>query len=762
MFLDVYIYNGIGNINHPGTSIQSHTARAGEPGAILKDLIANISSGHRQHSSGGDEPEFRNRFISYDQNHAARVPQSAMAMPDRQTGQTRGGARKHQNQAEQEMNRFCGNSNGGMYMKKIFSLVMAGVLSIGLLGAPALAESKSAYKPNKNHPSVQGELVVALEKDPEGVKVKNLESHQKIKEKKNSLKKQGFDLADSIIDYDAFTVSSNKARIDFVQDAIDEMGYVYRVKFDMKKFDEAKAARELERVLKNSGFKIRYIQPNFISEAIGATTQAINSVQTWHYNMVKVPQAWTVTPGSSSVKVAVLDSGIDHNHQSLRNFVNTSLGRSFAGTSTTMDYHSHGTHVAGTIVSSGSVSGVMQNATLIPVKVLGDDGRGSNYGIAQGILYASEIGADVINMSLGGGPYDSTVKSACDTAVSRGTIIAAATGNEEASYISYPSAYPACIAVGSVDSTRARSWFSNYGTGLEIMAPGSDIYSTTPNNTYSYKSGTSMATPHIAGILGLMRSVNPNLSPAQARTILKDTAVPAGPANEYGAGIVDAYAAVVAAKGGVVTPVKTSYVTVSADKATYQRGESIRLTAKVTDQNNLPLSGAAVNFTFTMPSGETLTNTAATSSTGIAEWTLTSDSTVALGTYSVKADASLIGYSSSTASTTLRFVDSSTTQKTVTSISSDKYYYRRGETARITITVKDGNGAALPGATVLLTIRRSNGTTMNQMTTTNSSGIATLSMTSSSYTATGSYSITASSSLGGYTSSNASTSIYFY
>ncbi len=654
-------------------------------------------------------------------------------------------------------------------MKKILSFVLSLSVAVGLMSGTAMAAPKQ--EKNADHPAkhgyVQGELVLALEEDQTVLSSANKNPNKKLKEKKPSLKKLGFDIADSIVDYDSFEVTTSKANMEFTSQTIENMGYVYLVKYDMKKFDLAKAEKELEKILKGSGFKVKYVEPNLISEAIGATVQSVNPSQTWHYNLIKAPQAWNITTGSSAVKVAVLDTGIDHYHQSLRNFVNTSMGRSFVG-STTMDSFGHGTHVAGTIASYGSVSGVMQNATLIPVKVLGDDGRGSNYGIAQGILYASEIGADVINMSLGGGSFDSTVNNACETAVSRGTIVVAATGNDNYSSVSYPAAYDSVIAVGSVTSNGSRSWFSNYGTGIDVMAPGSDIYSTVPNNGYELMSGTSMATPHVAGLLGLMRSANRNLTPAQARSILRSTAMPAGSSNEYGYGIINAFAAVQAAQGGTTEPgtdpqpVYATSTTITADKSTYYPGESITLTAKVTDQNSRSLSGASVKFTFTLPDGYSLTYDAVTNTSGIATWVLTSDSTVALGTYTAKATAAKSGYTSSTDSTSLKFAENAVTKKTITSISTDRYYYSRGYTATASASVKDQNYQPLYGARVIFTVTRPNGTTYQQYAYTNSQGIATMSMYTNSYTATGYYKITADSTAYGYTGSYASTNIYIY
>lgn len=287
-------------------------------------------------------------------------------------------------------------------------------------------------------------------------------------------------------------------------DAVARMGHVYLVGYDTEQMNGKSAAEHLKKQLEGQGLKVKYVEPNQTLYAIGNyAAMATHPNQNWHYDMINVSKAWALNSGSYQTKMAVLDTGIDHNHESLRNLVDTSLGRNFTGGSSTdtMDRQSHGTHVAGTIASYNKISGVMEKATLIPVKVLGDDGSGSLYGIQQGVLYASSIGADVINMSLGGGGYSQAMNDACETAVSRGTVVVAATGNNGSSSISYPAAYASVIAVGSVDQYKQRSSFSQYGSGLDIMAPGSDIYSSTPNNRYATYSGTSMATPHLAGLL---------------------------------------------------------------------------------------------------------------------------------------------------------------------------------------------------------------------------------------------------------------------
>jgi len=530
----------------------------------------------------------------------------------------------------------------------IATMLMATLFAGAAFGSPVQGQSADF---------IEGQLVVSIAEQSDSY---SIQSTDDLLIHSASLAQSGFAVTDSLFGQDAGTFSVQSLDSDVKAAAIEKMGLVYLVEYSVNDYASIDSAKQaLKAKLESLGQQVRYISENRRMYALetaavqDVSVQAIHNNQRWHYDMIKVSQAWGITTGSSSVRIAVLDTGIDSNHPSLSNLVNTSLGRSFVD-STTLDRHGHGTHVAGTIASYGPVSGVMQNATLIPVKVLNDSGNGSMYGIQQGILHAANIRADVINMSLGGGGYDRGMDEAIQTAVSLGTIVVAATGNEGASSISYPAAYSGSIAVGSVTSSRTRSSFSNYGTGLDVMAPGSNIYSTSPNGQYRSMSGTSMATPHVAGVLGLMKSVNPSLTPAAARTILRNTAQPAGNANQYGYGIVDAHAAVLAA-GGTPQPDRVTTTTVQTDKAVYQRGDNINITARVTDQQGNALQGASVSFTLTRPNGTTVTGAAATNSSGVAAWSITSNAQTALGTYQISANTTLSGYQPSTANTTIQF-----------------------------------------------------------------------------------------------------------
>lgn len=537
---------------------------------------------------------------------------------------------------------------------KIF-ISMATAATLLTSSAFATVDYKSVIgnldNPANAYGNTTGELVISLKASPgqSGYELQGVTNQEK------TFKSLGIQVVDNLLEStlgSVGTYSTDPEISAFKNEAVQTVGNTYLVTYDGAKYGEVnEASLAISEELESQGYEVNYVEPNYVVQAFG-----MHPNQEWHYNMIKAPQAWTITKGSSDVKIAVLDTGIDNTHPNLANFVNMSLAKSFVG-GDTMDRQKHGTHVSGTIASYGSVSGVMQNASLIPVKVLGDDGRGSTYGIQQGVLYAASIKADVINMSLGGGSYSKGMFDACTTAVNAGVVVVAAAGNNGTGTVSYPAAYSNVIAVGAVDSNRQRADFSQYGTGLEVMAPGQGIYSTVPGGSYDTYDGTSMATPHVAGVAGLIRSVNKNLTSDQVRQILRDTAVNAGPANEYGYGLVDAYAAVQAAGGQIVTPPTSTktFTSIATEYNTYYRGETIHATVTVVDENNNALSGAAVALKFRKPNGSTTSYNGTTDGSGEVVFAIPSTYSFAYGTYTITATTSLAEYEGSTATKTIKF-----------------------------------------------------------------------------------------------------------
>ncbi|MFW5790567.1 MAG: S8 family peptidase [Bacillota bacterium] len=310
---------------------------------------------------------------------------------------------------------------------------------------------------------------------------------------------------------------------------------------------------------------IRSSQPNHIFTTQEYTVPNDDDFsKQWAASAIKLPQAWDQTTGSNNIRVAVLDTGIDYNHPELADFVDKNSSYNFIDDNdNVMDYHSHGTHVAGIISARGDnntgTTGVMWESELMAVKVLDDNGSGSEWSLAQGILYAAGLldnqprqTADIINLSLGmsdSNHIPKTLEKAIERAAAEGVIIIAASGNKGSSKVIYPAAFSDVIAVGALEENNSGApeiaSYSNYGPEIDVVAPGSLIYSTFADNKYGYMSGTSMATPHVSGLAGLMLSEG--IRASDIRSLLQDTAIKLGndDFNEsYGHGMIDTYKSV--------------------------------------------------------------------------------------------------------------------------------------------------------------------------------------------------------------------------
>lgn len=355
--------------------------------------------------------------------------------------------------------------------------------------------------------------------------------------------------------------------------------------------------------------RVEYVERNLMRQAYGAPVTPNDTYYSlqWHYPMLHLPEAWAITTGDAGTIVAVIDTG-ETNHPDL-------VARQIAGYDFITDpaiagdgdgrdpnptdvgdgnglqpSSFHGTHVAGTIGASTNnntgVAGVTWAGSIMHLRVLGIGG-GTDFDIANAIRYAARLSnssntlpanrAHVINMSLGGPGASSTVQSAVTAARGQGCVIFAASGNENTSAPSYPAAYTGVISVAAVDGNANRAPYSNFGSTVDIAAPGGNtgvdqdgdgysdgVLSTLideagPTPIYAFYQGTSMACPHAAGVAALLLAVDPQLTPAEIETILKDTATDLGtPGRDdlYGAGLIHAERALVRAQGGgAPTPV---------------------------------------------------------------------------------------------------------------------------------------------------------------------------------------------------------------
>jgi len=251
--------------------------------------------------------------------------------------------------------------------------------------------------------------------------------------------------------------------------------------------------------------KVAYAEPDFVAEALGSPDDPGFGNQ-WGMVKIQAPQAWDVTTGSPGISIAILDTGVDLDHPDLASKITSNIN--FGSSNTTDDVYGHGTHVAGiaaAMTDNGvGVAGLGYSSTIMNVKVLDDNGSGTYSGVASGIIWAVDNGAEVINLSLGGTSPSSTLEDAVNYAWSKGVVVVASAGNSGSTAPSYPAYYSNCIAVAAVDANDALASWSNYGNWVDVAAPGLGIYSTLKNNSYGYMSGTSMASPYVAGLAALV------------------------------------------------------------------------------------------------------------------------------------------------------------------------------------------------------------------------------------------------------------------
>ncbi|MBN8445472.1 MAG: S8 family peptidase [Gammaproteobacteria bacterium] len=256
---------------------------------------------------------------------------------------------------------------------------------------------------------------------------------------------------------------------------------------------------------------------------------------------------------TSNIKACIIDTGYTLGHPDLPSSGVT--GYAFSGHgSWSSDGNGHGTHVAGTIAAIGrnniGVVGVNPSAKLglHIVKIFNNSGNWTTASnLVTAIQSCKNAGAKVVNMSLGGSSSTATEQNALASFYQGGMLLVAAAGNAGNSSLSYPASYSSVMSVAAVDSSRNRASYSQYNSQVEIAAPGSSVYSTYKNNSYSTLSGTSMATPHVTGVAALVWSQFPSCTPARIRTALTATAQDRGTAGRdvyYGFGIVRAQNAV--------------------------------------------------------------------------------------------------------------------------------------------------------------------------------------------------------------------------
>ena len=291
---------------------------------------------------------------------------------------------------------------------------------------------------------------------------------------------------------------------------------------------------------------IEFIEPDYKVRALELTNDPgiVNNNQ-WSMYKIKAADSadsgWNYAKGNSATRIAIVDSGIDQDHLDLSQKIVVQKNCTDSGTSD--DIYGHGTHVAGiaaAITNNGTgVAGVGFDSSLINAKALGDDGSGYHSWIAECIRWASDNGASVINLSLGGSQGSQTLKNAIDYAWNSGAVITCSAGNSGKTAAQYPAYYNNCIAIAATDKNDNKASFSTYGASwVDVAAPGVSIYSTMPNHSndlgptnYGSMSGTSMSAPHVAGLTGLLSSLANDFTNVQIRSLIQNNAD-----NIYGTG----------------------------------------------------------------------------------------------------------------------------------------------------------------------------------------------------------------------------------
>jgi subtilisin family serine protease len=362
--------------------------------------------------------------------------------------------------------------------------------------------------------------------------------------------------------------------------------------------------KELAKELSKDG-AVEYVEPNYILRHT-ATPNDPNLKSQWALPKMQASKAWEITKGAPSVVVAVIDTGIDYNHPDLQGniwknpgeiagnrkdddgngFVDDVYGWDFANNDNDpMDGNRHGTHVAGTIAAATNnnkhVAGVAWQAKLVAVKFLSDGGSGSTADAIDSIAYCAAMNFPISNNSWGGGGYSKALKDVIQKAGDKGQLFCAAAGNSGSDNDRrphYPSNYDCAnvISVAASDSNDKLAYFSCYGkTTVDIAAPGVNILNLLPNNRIGNLSGTSMATPHVAGAAALILSQNPSAGHQDMKNILMNTVDP-----------IAAFKGKMVAEGRlnllkVVEATGSKWLSVSPSQGTVGVGKEVRINVNV-------------------------------------------------------------------------------------------------------------------------------------------------------------------------------------
>lgn len=388
-------------------------------------------------------------------------------------------------------------------MKKTFALLS---LILTFVYVEAIAQTPLNFAPDQLLVKFKNEVAIA----PQGIS-KNISIDKELTSIKNSLQ--------------AFSIKA----ID--RPYINALNYPALQNIYLIKLNKAEELEDLIKKLKEDP-SVEYVEKDYIVKAIEHVTNDYGQFpEDYHLKRVSAHNAWEIQKRSNGVKVAIFDSGIDFNHPDLGPNLDAVNSWDFVGNDNNPNpdnaQEKHGTHIAGIVgaVTNNNygVASLSYGVSILCGRVLDANGKGLTSNLVAALMWAANGNYHVINMSLGGEEYSQSFNDACQYAVAHDCVVVAAVGNDNTNTLMYPAAYPNVFGVASTTSTDSRSGFSNYGSYVDVCAPGSSIYSTVPFSGFGYLSGTSMAAPLVTSLFALLKAANPTFTRADLEYRVRTT-----------------------------------------------------------------------------------------------------------------------------------------------------------------------------------------------------------------------------------------------